>query len=277
MALSLSSSVALRRGGRIPLFGLGTWLSRDGGAKTSIASALAHGYRLIDTATMYENEAEVGEALAAWTGEPPYLVTKLTDADHSRDAALAAIDASLAKLGAPVDLWLMHSPGGGKVVETWRAMLEARDAGKCKAVGVSNFGVAQLRALHAAGLEAPEVNQIELHVFNQQRPTVAYCREQGIVMMAFCPLGRCKLVGQTELAQLAAELGRTEAEMMIRWLLQQGHVTIPKSVSAARIAQNAAFGFELSAEVAARIDGLDQGFLASNAAKAMERPWAEVE
>jgi len=119
-----------------------------------------HGYRLIDTAAMYKNEADVGAALrdASNGAGCPFLVSKLQPSDHGREAARAAIDRTLTELGvAQLDLWLMHSPAGGSLVETWGAMLEARDAGKCRAVGVSNFGPAQLEALKASGCEMPEV------------------------------------------------------------------------------------------------------------------------
>jgi predicted aldo/keto reductase-like oxidoreductase len=126
--LSLHTTVKLRRGTEMPLFGLGTWLSEGGGTcKGAVASALDHGYRLIDTATMYRNEADVGEALQEGSAEGVFIVSKLQPSDHGREAALAAIDKTLAELKvAKLDLWLMHSPSGGKVVETWKAMLEVR-------------------------------------------------------------------------------------------------------------------------------------------------------
>lgn len=141
---------------------------------------------------------------------------------------------------------------------------------------MSNFGVAQLEGLQAAGCEMPEVNQIELHCWNQQRGTVDFCRRHGIAIMSYCPLARCKLLGQTALSALAEETGQAEARLALRWLLQKGFVTIPKSVDAGRIASNAVFDFELTPSQMAVIDGLDQGFKASNASKSMDLPWQEV-
>lgn len=261
-SLTIDSTVRLSSGIDMPLFGLGTWLSAgEGECLGACKAALEYGYHLIDTSSMYENEQDVGAALADSPRKDVFVVTKLKPADHGRENALAAIDLSLKKLKrSSVDLWLMHTPSGGRVVETWKAMLEAKAAGKCRAVGVSNFGVEQLRQLKAAGCETPEVNQIELHVWLQQRPAVEYCRSEGITVMSYCPLARCKLFGQTELAKLAAEWGRTEPELALRWLLQRGFITIPKSSNAKRVASNAVFGFSLSEEQLAALDALDQGF-----------------
>jgi len=280
MELSFRTTVRLRRGREMPIFGLGTWLSEGGGTcREAVVAAINHGYVLIDTAAMYQNEADVGAALrdCGPRAEAVYVVSKLHPQDHGREATLAAIDRTLGLLGvSSLDLWLMHTPSGGRVVETWQAMIEARDAGKCASVGVSNFGPAQLEALAAAGCEVPEVNQFELHCWNQQKDAVEYCRRNGIVVMSYCPLARCKLFGQTALAKLADGAGKTEAQMCIRWSMQRGFVTIPKSSNAERIRLNAPFDFVLSDEQMAEMDGLDQSFCASNAVKAMLKPWEEV-
>ena len=300
---SIDSTVKLRSGIEMPIFGLGTWLSEGTGeCLRACTAALDYGYNLIDTATMYENEHDVGAALSASPrGKEIFVVTKLKGADHGREKALAAIDTSLAKLQRKqVDLWLMHNPDGGSVVETWKAMLEAKAAGKVRAVGVSNFGVKQLQALKAAGLEVPEVNQIELHCWLQQRPMVEYCRAEGIVVMSYCPLARCKIFGETDLAKHAAAWGKTEAQCALRWLLQRGLITIPKSSNAERVKQNAVFDFELTEcapataptpiapsrptvlplalrrEQMTAMDALDQGFKASRSVNSMDRPWEEV-
>jgi diketogulonate reductase-like aldo/keto reductase len=234
-----------------------------------------------DTATMYKNESEIGVVLGeidALVRQSTFIVSKLQPQDHGREQVHSAIDRTLDALGTKtLDLWLMHSPSGGRVVETWKAMLEAREAGKVRACGVSNFGVAQLMALKAAGCEMPEVNQFELHVWNQQRPTVEYCQRESIAIMSFCPLARCKLFGQTKLAEIATQTGQSEARLAIRWLMQNKMITIPKSVNPQRIASNAAFDFELSEEQMQAINNLDERFLASNACKAMDLPWEEVQ
>lgn len=236
--LSLDSTIRLRRGNEIPIFGLGTWLSEAGGeCKEAVSTALDYGYRLIDTATMYKNHKDVGEALRAkGKRESTYLVSKLSNDAHGYDEALAELDMTLEELGVEsLDLWLMHSPSAGKVVETWKAMLAARDSGKVKAVGVSNFGVKQLEALKAAGFEQPEVNQFELHCWNQQRELCAHCIAEGIAVMSFCPLARCKLFGQTALTQIATATGLSEAALAIRWLLQKQYVTSAPTLSVEHI------------------------------------------
>eukprot|EP00966_Prymnesium_polylepis_P237374 5489855-Prymnesium_polylepis.1 len=228
---------------------------------------------------MYENEDDVGAAIRASGKDRAdvFIVSKLRPEDHGRDACRAAIDLTLTKLGVEqLDLWLMHTPSGGSVLETWQAMLEARDAGKVRAVGVSNFGAAQLEGLKAAGVETPEVNQIELHCWLQQRAVAEYCAGEGIVLMAFCPLARCKQFGRTRLAEMAAARGRTEAELAIRWLMQTGYVTIPKSASPARIVKNAVFDLELSAREMEEMAALDCGFASSNAVRGMDIPWETV-
>lgn len=281
--LSLESTVELRSGLRMPLFGLGTWLATSGGeCKEAVQAALQYGYRLIDTATMYNNHEDVRAALQEWDAAAPrpFIVSKLSPQPqcHGKTEPLVELDRTLEELGLEqLDLWLMHSPSPGKVVDTWRAMLSARDAGKVRAVGVSNFGPEQIEGLKAAGCEAPEVNQFELHCWNQQRELVAYCEREGIVVMSFCPLARCKMFGQTALAELAAQTDRTEAALALRWLLQKGYVTIPKSSNAERIVSNAVFGWELSDAQMAQIDLLEQKFLASNACKAQELLWSDVQ
>ena len=274
--LSLATTVALRSGAQMPLFGLGTWLSQEGSeAKRCVSVALKLGYKLIDTAAMYENETSVGEALASsgLAREDIFVVTKLAGPDHGAEAAKVAIDASLKKLGLDyVDMWLIHSPKGGKILETWKSMLECRDAGKTKHVGVSNFGVAQLEGIAAAGLEAPMLNQIEYHFALQQRPTVDYCRAHSITLMGYCPLARRKLVGTTSLTAIAEKMGITEAQLAILWSAQTGAVTIPKSTNASRIQENAeSLRATISQEDMAAIGELDK--LAFKASGKRGTPW----
>ncbi len=230
VVLFLTFLMKLRSGIEMPLYGLGTWTSSNEVARAATSAALSMGVRLIDTAAMYENESGIGEALAAsdLKREDYFVVTKLKPADHLR--AEEALVSSLSKLGLTyVDVYLMHSPTGKHVVETWRALLRLKSAGLAQAVGVSNFGCAQLEELRLTGLEMPEVNQIEVNVFNPQSDAISFCRQHGIVVMGFCPLARCQQFGKPEIKDLAARLGRTEADVMLRWSLQSGVVTIPKS------------------------------------------------
>jgi len=141
-----------------------------------------------------------------------------------------------------VDLFLIHSPHGGDNVETWRALVELQDEGLAKNIGVSNFNIHHMEGLSQAGLKTPDVNQFELHPWNQYKDVVKYCREKGIVVMGYCPLARCKYFGTPRCAlveQLSEKYKKTNAQILLRWSLQSGFVTIPKSSNSDRIAENA--------------------------------------
>ena len=283
--LSLASTVTLRNGLKMPIFGLGTWLSKDGGeCEQSVTAALEAGYPLIDTARMYENETDVSRALKSWKGQPPFIVTKLRGADHNTEAdngrVEAALRSSLADLGLScVDLFLVHNPSGKQCISTWRSMLSCRDKGLCRAVGGSNFGAAQLQGLKDAGLELPEVNQIEYHMWLPQKETAAYCRDNDIRLQGYCPLARCKRFGKTAATALAENLGVSEAALAIRWSLEKGVITIPKSSNPGRIAANAnVFNMDPLTEEAHKILDLlgEENFKASNSVNSMDTPWDEV-
>lgn len=281
-SISLESEVTLRSGIKMPLNGIGTWLSSDGGeCKAAVRTALEAGVPMVDTAQMYKNEADVGagirEHLEANPGaKRPFVVTKLSGDNHGADRVRPALVESLEKLGLPcVDLFLVHSPAGKQCVETWRAMLQVRDEGLARAVGVSNFGIEHIEGLREAQLELPEVNQFELHVWLQQREAVQWMKDNGIVVMGYCPLARCKQFGATSVAQIAEQNGLTEAALAIRWSLEKGYVTIPKSSNPQRIVANAEVANRepLSAEVMAALDAADCNFMASNSVRNMWKPW----
>lgn len=286
--LDLSTTITLRSGVQIPLFGLGTWLSGNNGeCEVAVRAALDAGYRLIDSAQMYGNEADVGKAVRQWSADSadsadsarPFVVTKLKGDAHEAGGVRRALQRSLQLLQMDaVDLFLIHGPSGGRCVETWREMLACRDEGLARAVGVSNFGIAHIQGLEAAGLELPEVNQIELHVWKQQRPAVEFLREKGIAVMGYCPLARCKKFGQTRLKEIAEARGVHEASLCIRWSLEHGVVTIPKSSSPERIASNARVlqMAPFTLEEKAILAEIDEGFCASNSVKSMDLPWEEV-
>ena len=159
-----------------------------------------------------------------------FVVTKLAVSEHGRDKTRAALAASLERLGLGyVDLYLIHTALGGQLLETWDTMLELRDAGKCRAVGVSNFGVPHLAGLAAAGRELPDVNQVELSCWLQQRPLAEFCASHGIRMMAYSPLAKTWRLEKTRVAELAARAGCSEAQLAIRWSLEQGFITIPST------------------------------------------------
>uniref|UniRef100_A0A7S4WEC8 NADP-dependent oxidoreductase domain-containing protein n=1 Tax=Alexandrium monilatum TaxID=311494 RepID=A0A7S4WEC8_9DINO len=277
-----SSSVTLRSGLQVPVLGLGTrQLSSGSECREAVRAALRCGYRLIDTAPGYGNEEDVGHGIraASLKREDVFLVTKLPPADHGdADDVEDALRASLKRLGTDyVDLYLVQSPKGGSVIWTWDAMLEMRSKGLARAVGVCNFGAEHLRNLAVTGRELPEVNQVELHFAQQQRALTSHCVSQGIALMAACPLARARLFRTTPpLTELAARKSRGEAELAVRWCLQKGFVTIPKSKDAKRIEANAAFGFSLTAAEMAEMDALDRGFSASSATAALELPWTEA-
>mmetsp|Transcript_166204 Transcript_166204/g.294360 ORF Transcript_166204/g.294360 Transcript_166204/m.294360 type:complete len:232 (+) Transcript_166204:2-697(+) len=208
-----------------------------------------------------------------------FLVTKLLSRDHGSARVVPALRASLRRLGVEyVDLYLMHSPRGGFVLETWDAMLQARDAGLTRAVGVSNFGVEQLEGLKAAGRELPEVNQIECHPWLQQQACAAWCAKERIAVMAYSPLARGKFFGRTALTKIAKRLACSEAEVAIRWSLMKGFVVIPKSSSLERIQQNmsALLAPPLDADVMAEMGTLDEGRQSCPASDAMTIKWERV-
>lgn len=268
--LTLASTVDLDHGGPMPLFGLGTFRSPAGGtARDAVAHALDGGYRLIDSAALYGNEADVGDAIRA-SGVPRheiFVTTKLHREDHGYDRALSAFDESLARLGLDyVDLFLIHWPGGGERIETWRALERLLDQGPARAIGVSNYMPRHLEEVLEQGHVVPAVNQIELHPFNfrSRGDIVALCRDHGVVVEGYSPLTKTERLDDPVLEEVAAAHGKTVAQVLIRWSLQHRVVTIPKSTNPDRIRENAdVFDFELSSDEMARIDALDEDFTTS--------------
>lgn len=263
MASSLTSTVRLRSGAAMPVLGLGVYQNYD--AKTSSLLAFKHGYRHIDSAQMYRNENAVGMAVkeSGLKREDIFVTTKCASRSHGYEKTLAGVDESLSKFGFEyIDLFLIHDPlsGSTKRMETYKALLECRDKGKIKSVGVSNYGVKHLEEIKQAGLEAPTVNQIELHPWCQQKDIVEYCKKHDIVVQAYCPIVRGEKWGHPVLGELSKKHGRSEAQILIRWSLQKGFVPLPKSTHEERIVENAdVFGFELSPEDVGTLDALDQG------------------
>ncbi|KAG9084935.1 hypothetical protein FS749_004815 [Ceratobasidium sp. UAMH 11750] len=263
MSLSLNSAIRLRSGASMPLLGLGVYQNYD--ARTSCLLAFKHGYRHIDSAQMYRNEEAVGKAVkeSGLKREDVFITTKCASRSHGYEKTLAGVDESLAKFGFDyVDLFLIHDPLSGpkKRLETYQALLECRDKGKIKSVGVSNFGVKHLEQLREAGFETPAVNQIELHPWCQQKEIVAYCKEHEIVVQAYCPLVRGAKWEDPILKGLSEKHNTSPAQVLIRWSLQKGYIPLPKSTHEERIATNAnVYGFELSTQDMASLDALDQG------------------
>ncbi|HSD03745.1 MAG TPA: aldo/keto reductase [Gaiellales bacterium] len=252
-------------GNAIPLLGLGTWPLDDDGAHAVVADALRAGYRLVDTATNYGNERGVGRAIreADIQREEVFVTTKLPGAQHGHREALAGLDESLARLGLDhVDLYLIHwpLPMVGKYVETWRAFVELREQGKARSIGVSNFTPAQIDEITEATGVRPAVNQIELHPEFPQAELRAWHDEHGIVTESYSPLGPdTDVLRHPEIGAIAAALGRTPAQVILRWHVQLGAIPIPKSSDPTRLRQNLdVFSFELDAGQMAALDAVNR-------------------
>lgn len=262
--LSLQTRWPMAHGGSIPALGLGVFQSARGDAtRNAVRWALEAGYRSVDTARMYENETEVGEAIRA-SGVPReevFVTTKLWHDDHGYESALKAGRASLDRLKTGyIDLYLIHWPKTSppkKRLDTWRAMLQLRKDGVCRAVGVSNYTIRHLQELDEGSDAGPSVNQVEFHPFLYQRELLEFCRGRQIQLEAYSPLGRGRTLDDPTLGAIAQAHGRTPAQVALRWALQHGLVVIPKSVHRERIVENAAvFDFELGAAEMERIDAL---------------------
>ena len=259
-----NATLRLNTGAEIPQVGLGVWQSPRGAAtRNAVLAALRFGYRHVDTARAYGNEADVGAAVRE-SGVPRpevFVTTKLWNDDQGYDDALRAFDASLARLGLDyVDLYLIHWPVPGKRLESWRALERLFDEKRARAIGVSNFLEPHLRELLGAAKHVPAVNQIELTPFLQRRETREICRKHGIVVEAYSPLTHGHRLNDPVVAGVARRVGRTAAQVLLRWGVQHGHVILPKSTRPERIVENGkVFDFVLDADAMAELDALEEG------------------
>jgi len=261
-------TVTLRGGVEMPTLGLGVWQAAPGAeTREAVAESLRVGYRLVDTARAYRNEADVGAAVreSGLSRGDVFVTTKLWNADHGYDRALRAIDASLRSLGLDqVDLYLVHWPVEGLRRETWRAMERILADGKARAIGVSNYTERHLDELLSTASVPPAVNQVEFSPFLYQRALLEHCRRHGIQVEAYGPLARGRRLDHPVVTRVAAKLGRAPAQVLLRWGLQHDLVVIPKSVHPERIRENAAlFDFALGAPDMEALDGLDEGYRTS--------------
>lgn len=261
--MSSSPTLLLRSGYSIPQLGLGVWQAPAGATtRDAVATALRLGYRHIDTARIYQNEADVGAAIkdSGIPREDIFVTTKLWNDDHGRDKALRAFDASAARLGLDyIDLYLIHWPVPRLRIDSWRALEELHAAKRARSIGVSNYLVPHLEELLAVASHPPDANQIELSPFLQRRDTVALCLKETIAVEAYSPLTRGKRLAHPVIRTIAGELGKTAAQVLLRWGVQHGFAVLPKSVREARIAENASiWDFTLSADQLARLDGLEE-------------------
>lgn len=257
--------ITMNNGVLIPQLGFGTFKVAPERAREVTLAALDVGYRHLDTAQMYGNEAGVGEAIreSGLARGDIFVTTKLNNGFHARDAALAAFDRSVADLGLDyVDLFLIHwpLPAVDQYVTAWQAMQELYAEGRVRAIGVSNFHAEHLRRLVAECEVVPAVNQIEVHPYLVQDELRALNAELGIVTEAWSPIARGKVLTDPVVVDVAAQAHRTPAQVALRWAIQRGDIVFPKSSSPARMAENfALFDFELTDEQMAAITGLDRG------------------
>lgn len=252
----------LNDGVKMPWLGLGVWKTKEGEEVIqSVKSAIAAGYRSIDTAAIYGNEEGVGQAIreSGVSREELFITTKVWNDDQGYEKTLQAFETSRKKLGLDiVDLYLVHWPGKDKYLDTWKALIHLQKEGLVRSIGVSNFQIRHLQHIIEDTGVVPVVNQVELHPLLSQKELLGFARENQIVLEAWSPLMQGNL-DQPVLAQIAEKYGKTTAQVILRWDIQNGVIVIPKSVKEHRIRENAdIFDFELSAEDMAAIDGLNQ-------------------
>ncbi len=242
------NTITLNNGAEIPLVGLGTWRMNEA-TYNSVLIALKAGYRHIDTAMIYNNEEEVGRAIAdsGVAREEIFVTTKLWNDDQGD--VQAALNLSLKKLGLDyVDLYLMHWPLPSRV-EAYKEMEKLLESGRTKAIGVSNFTIRHLEELLTHSTVVPVVNQVEFNPFLNQSELKYYCEEKGIVLEAYCPLSHGTKLDNDKLLAIAKKYDKSSAQIMLRWSTQQGIVVIPKSSNEARLAENlASTDFDISDE-----------------------------
>ncbi|TCI26465.1 MULTISPECIES: aldo/keto reductase [unclassified Exiguobacterium] len=251
---------------KLPMLGLGVYKVEDGTVTVdTVKAALDAGYRLIDTAAIYQNEESVGQAIreSSVPREDIFVTTKLWNEFHGYDEALQAFQDSLDRLGLDyVDLFLIHwpMPRFGKFVETYKALEQLYEEGKVRAIGVSNFEIQHLEQIIQSCAIVPAVNQVEIHPYLSQKELIAYCKRYDIQIQAWSPLmkGREALEDAT-IVDIASKYGKSPAQVILRWHLQNGVAVIPKSVTPSRIRENIqVFDFTLTKEDMAAIDGLNR-------------------
>lgn len=247
----MTDRISLNDGFSIPQLGLGMWQVDPQTAAQVAIWGIEAGYRSIDTAQGYNNEEGVGAAIrkSGVPREELFITSKLRNGAHRRDDALRAFDDTMAKLGIEqIDLFLIHwpVPSQDRYVEAWKTLIELRDAGRIRSIGVSNFNQDHLERIIGETGVTPAINQIELHPRFQQRDKRAFHAEHGIRIESWSPLGRGRLLDDPAIGAIAAKHGKTPAQAIIRWHLQQGLVVIPKSANRDRLAANFdVFDFEL--------------------------------
>ena len=258
--------VKMNDGHMIPVVGLGTWKSEPGEATyKAVLNSINAGYRHIDTARAYDNEADVGRAVkdADVDRKELFITTKLWNRSHGYDEAIKACEKSLERLGCEyIDLYLIHWPLKDKRNDSWKAFIELQKRGLCKSIGVSNFTIEHLKELEDKFGVIPAVNQVEFHPYHYQKDLLEYCNSKNIIIEAYSPLVHAKRMGEERLVTISEEMGKTPAQILIRWAMQRGMVVLPKSVNENRIIENfAVFDFKISDSLMKRLDDLDERYV----------------
>jgi len=261
--LNIQSTVKLNNDVRMPILGLGVYQSPPRRVtRNAVNFALRIGYRHVDTARIYGNEADVGEAVRE-SGVPRgdlFVTTKLWNSDQGYDSTLRACEASLKRLGLDyLDLYLVHFPVPDVRKESWSAMETLLKKGRCRAIGVSNFTIRHLEELIEESHIMPSVNQVEFHPFLYQRELLKYCQNRGIQVEAYSPLASGERLKHPRIGSLAEKYSRSPAQLMIRWGIQHGLVVIPKSTREERIRENGqVFDFDISDDDMRSLDSLNE-------------------
>jgi len=264
MRLRIDSKAKLNNGVEMPWLGLGVWQLSSKETMTCVEHALRFGYRHIDTATLYGNESEVGLGVrkSGIPREEVFVTTKLWNSDHGRDRSVRAFEESLKELGLGyIDLYLIHWPVEKDRTESWNALLKALEAGRTKALGVSNYTVRHLEELLSGSSVVPAVNQVEFHPYLYQKELLEYCRKKGIQLEAYSPLMKGKRLDDFSFVEMAGRYKRSVPQILIRWCLQHGVVVIPKSSHKKRIEENGSvFDFNISAKDMDYLDSLHEDY-----------------
>lgn len=269
--MTVARTKTLADGTEIPVLGLGVWQVRDGReCEDAVRWALEAGYRHIDTAQAYGNERSVGRAIRA-SGLARDEVFVTTKFQPSRRDPAAELERSLENLGVDfVDLYLVHWPAGGPT-RAWAGMQRAKSLGHARSIGVSNFGAADMAAVLEVAEIPPVINQVQFSPFEFRRALQEVCESRGVALEAYSPLGTGRHLDDPEVAGIAARLGRSPAQVLIRWSLQRGLIVLPKSTHRDRLVENAdVFDFALTEKDLVTLDGLDR---TRGTDRALERPW----